>query len=338
MSKARIKSEQDISKLGFWERNRLSGGYVLKKAFMKSGISIVRFILLFGLCFMILQPILNKISVSFMTEADLYNPIVISIPEHFTTENYALAAELMSYSKAIVNSFVISLTISILQVAVCLLVGYGFARFEFPFKKFWFACVMLVILIPPQTIASSLHLHFRFFDILGIIKLTTGNTINLRGNVLPYYLMSAGCMGLKNGLYIFMIRQFFRNIPADLEEAAYVDGCGMFSTFTKIMLPQTKPIITSCFLFAFVWQWTDGFYSKMFLGNTKLVSTGLARLVDSLGAYIQRLTGALTTVSIAYSNCILATGTLMIIVPIIVLYLFAQNAFVESISTSGIKM
>ena len=202
MSKARIKSEQDISKLGFWERNRLSGGYVLKKAFMKSGISIVRFILLFGLCFMILQPILNKISVSFMTEADLYNPIVISIPEHFTTENYALAAELMSYSKAIVNSFIISLTISILQVAVCLLVGYGFARFEFPFKKFWFACVMLVILIPPQTIASSLHLHFRFFDILGIIKLTTGNTINLRGNVLPYYLMSAGCMGLKNGLYI----------------------------------------------------------------------------------------------------------------------------------------
>ena len=216
--------------------------------------------------------------------------------------------------------------------------GYGFARFEFPLKKFWFACVILVILIPPQTIASSLHLHFKFFDILGIFKLTTGSTVNLRGNVLPYYLMSAGCMGLKNGLYIFMIRQFFRNIPVDLEEAAYVDGCGMLKTFTRIMLPQTKPIVMSCFLFAFVWQWTDGFYSKMFLGTTKLLSTGLARLVDSLGAYIQRMTGTLTTVSVAYSNCILATGTLMIIVPIIVLYLFAQKAFVESISTSGIKM
>ena len=76
--------------------------------------------------------------------------------------------------------------------------------------------------------------------------------------------------------------QFFRNIPVDLEEAAYVDGCGMLRTFTRVMLPQTKPIVTSCFLFAFVWQWTDGFYSKMFLGNVKLVSTGLARLVDSL--------------------------------------------------------
>jgi multiple sugar transport system permease protein len=76
----------------------------------------------------------------------------------------------------------------------------------------------------------------------------------------------------------------------------------------------------------------------MFLGNTKLVSTGLARLVDSLSAYIQRMTGVLTTVSVAYSNCILATGTLMIIMPLIILYLFAQRAFVESISTSGIKM
>lgn len=305
---------------------------------MNTGVSICRFILLFGMCFLILQPILNKISVSFMTEEDLYNPIVVSIPEHFTTENYLLAAELMNYSKAIVNSFVISLTIAVLQIAVCTLVGYGFARFNFPLKKFWFACVIMVILIPPQTISSSLFLHFRFFDVFGIFKLIKGETINLRGSVLPYYLMSGGCMGLKNGLYIFLIRQFFRNIPVDMEEAAYVDGCGTLKTFVRIMLPEAKPILTSCILFAFVWQWTDGFYSKMFLGTTSLVSTGLARLVDSLGAYIQRLTGTLTTVSIAYSNCILATGTLMIIVPLIILYLFAQRAFVESISNSGIKM
>jgi len=322
----------------FWERNRKSGGYLLKKKMIEIGASLCRFILLFGLCFMILKPILNKISVSFMTEQDLYNPIVISIPEHFTTENYQLAAELMSYSKALTNSFIIAITIGILQVAVCTLVGYGFARFKFPLKKMWFAFVILMILIPPQTIASSLHLHFRFFDFLGIFKLITGDTLNLRGSVVPYYLMSAGCMGLKNGLYIYLIRQFFRNIPEDMEEAAYVDGCGTLRTFVRIMLPQAKPIITSCFLFSFVWQWTDGFYSKMFLGNTTLVSTSLARLVDSLGAYIQRITGALTTISVAYSNCILSTGTLMIIMPLIILYLFAQRAFVESIASTGIKM
>ena len=333
MTKKKVKHDKS-----FWERNRLSGGVVLKNKVMAVFVSLTRFILLFGLCFLILQPILNKISVSFMTEHDLYNPIVINIPEQFTTENYLLAGKLMSYNKAVVNSFVISLTISILQVSMCLLVGYGFARFNFPLKKFWFFCVILVILIPPQTIASSLYLHFQYFDFLGLIKLFTGKTINLKGSIIPYYLMSAGCMGLKNGLYIYMVRQFFRNIPVDMEEAAYVDGCGMLRTFTRIMLPQAKPIVTSCFLFAFVWQWTDGFYSKMFLGTTKLVSVELARLVDSLGAYIQGELGIKTTVSTALSNCILSTGTLMIILPIIFLYLIAQKQFVESISSTGIKM
>ncbi len=333
-----VKTNSAYAKQSFWERNKQSGGYLLRKVIAERAVSIIRFILLFGMCFMIIQPILNKISVSFMTEQDLYNPVVISIPEHFTTANYRLAAELISFKQALLNSTLISLTIAALQIAMCTLVGYGFARFEFPLKKFWFACVILVILIPPQTIASSLHLHFRFFDVLGLSQLITGQTINLRGSKLPYYLMSAGCMGLKNGLYIYMIRQYFRNIPGDLEEAAYVDGCGTCKTFIRIMLPQAKPILTSCFLFAFVWQWTDGFYSRMFLGNTKLISTGLSRIVDSLGAYIQRINGVKTTISIAYSNCILATGTLMIIVPLIVLYLFAQRAFVESISSTGIKM
>ena len=333
------KSKTKVSKYAnFWERNKKSQGYLLQKTMLGYGVSICRFILLFGMCFLILQPILNKISVSFMTEADLYNPIVINIPEHFTTENYALAAELMNYKEAIKTSLIVSLTIAIIQIAVCTLVGYGFARFNFPLKNFFFACVLMTILIPPQTISSSLHLHFRFFDVLGIFQLTTGETVNLRGTWYPYYLMSCCCMGLKNGLYIYMIRQFFRTIPSDLEEAAYVDGCGTLKTFVQIMLPQAKPILTSCFLFAFVWQWTDGFYSKLFLGNLKLVSTGLSRIVDSLGAYIQRIMGIKTTVSVAYSNCILATGTLMIIMPLIILYLFAQRAFVESIASTGIKM
>ena len=184
------------------------------------------------------------------------------------------------------------------------------------------------------------HLHFRFFDVLGIFKLITGSTLNLKGSVIPYYLMSAGCMGLKNGLYIYMIRQFFRNIPKELEEAAYVDGCGTLKTFIRIMLPDAQPILTSCFLFAFVWQWTDGFYSSMFLGNVGLLSIKLKQLPDTFGGYMARISGAASSagVSVPYSNCMLATGTLMVIVPLIVLYLFAQKGFVESLSSTGIKM
>jgi multiple sugar transport system permease protein len=333
MSKVKVKQNSD-----FWERNRKSDGYLLKKTILKYGVSIARFILLFGMCFMILQPIFNKISVSFMTIEDLNNPTIISIPENPTTENYLMAAKLMTYSKSVVNSFVIALAIALLQISMPTLVGYGFARFEFPLKKFWFACVMLIVLIPPQTISTSLFLHFRFFDIFGLIKLITGDTINLRGSAIPYFLMSLGCMGLKNGLYIYMIRQFFRNIPKELEEAAYVDGCGTLMTFIRIMLPDAKPILTSCFLFAFVWQWTDGYYSKLFLGNVKLVSTELSRLVDSLGAFLMREMGTTVTIPASYGNAIMATGILMIILPLIILYLFAQRGFVESLSSSGIKM
>ncbi len=324
----------------FWERNKKSGGYLLRKTVMGYGVSICRAVLLFGLCFLILQPLLNKISVSFMTEGDLYDPVVVSIPMHFTTENYQLASGFMNYSKSLVNSLVVSLTISVLQVAMCTLVGYGFARFKFPLKGFWFACVMMTILIPPQVISTSLHLHFRYFDVFGIIEAVTGSPLNLRGSVVPYYLMSAGCMGLKNGLYIYMIRQFFRNIPKELEEAAYVDGCGTLRTFVRIMLPDAKPILTSCFLFAFVWQWTDGFYSSMFLGDISLLSIKLRQIPDALGGYIGKLMGSSTAamVSVPYNNCIVATGTLMVIVPLIVLYLFAQKGFVESLSSTGIKM
>lgn len=324
--------------MSFWERNRHSDGYLLKKILGSIAIKIVRLLLLFGMCFMILQPILNKISISFMAEEDLYNTLIISVPEHFTTANYILASQFMSFASSMLNTTVISLSIALLQITVCTLVGYGFARFNFPLKRFWFFCAILIIIVPPQTISTSLFLHFRYFDFFGIIEALTGSSINLRGSVVPYYLMSAGGMGLKNGLYIFMIRQFFRTIPKELEEAAYVDGCGTFMTFVRIMLPDAKPILTSCFLFAFVWQWTDKFYSRMFLGNIKLLSTQLSILADRLDAYIVNNLGNPAGASIGYTNAITATGTLMVIVPLVILYLFAQKGFVESISSSGIKM
>ncbi len=324
----------------FRRRNKVSGGYLLRKKLLAVGVSLARFILLFGMCFMILQPILEKISVSLMSLDDIYNPVVISIPSKVITENYVTAYGGLRYAQGFMNTLIISVTIAIVQVAMCTLVGYGFARFEFPLKKFWFACVMAVILVPPQTISTSLYLHFRFFDIFGIFKMITGNPLNLRNSVLPYYLMSLGCTGLKNGLYIFLIRQFFRNVPGDLEEAAYVDGLGTFKTFIRIMLPEAKPIITSCFLFSFVWQWTDVFYTRMFLGGRIYLSTSLSGFADGIGSYLGNAMGlgAPIRISPAQTNQLLSTAILLVIAPLIILYLFAQRAFVESISSTGIKM
>ncbi|MDI9510077.1 MAG: carbohydrate ABC transporter permease, partial [Bacillota bacterium] len=267
-------------------RNKKSEGYYLKKTITRKTYNFLRAILLFGLCFLIIQPLLNKISMSFMLEKDLYDPTIIVVPRNFTTDNYKLVSSLIDYWKSLRNSLFYSLIISILQVASATVIGYGFARFNFPLKKFWFACVVLVIIVPPQTILSSLYLNFRFFDVFGIAEFFTGKTINLLNSPLPYMFMSLTSMGLKGGLYIFLIRQYYRGVPKELEEAAYVDGCGNFSTFIKIMLPDAKPIITSCFLFAFVWQWTDSFYSTMFLGKISLLSRRLTAITQLLAEYM----------------------------------------------------
>lgn len=322
----------------FRERNRKSNGYLLRKTSFNIGYKIVRFVLLFGLCFLILQPLLNKISISFMEERDLYDSTINVIPRHFTTDNFKIAVDLMDYWKALGNTLWISLLVSILQICSCTLVGYGFARYKFPLKSFWFGMVILVIVIPPSTIQSSLYLNFRYFDILGIFTLITGDSLNLLDSFTPYALMCLGCMGLKNGLYIYMLRQFFRGIPKELEEAAYVDGCGKFKTFLRIMLPDAKPMITSCFLFSFVWQWTDSFYSGMFLsGDFAILSNKVARLSEVLNSFVKATTG-LDKASTAYASAMIGTGTLLVIIPLIIVYLFAQKGFVESLSQSGIKM
>ncbi len=318
-------------KNNFWERNEASDGILLKETTKKYLISIFRAILLFGMCFMIIQPILNKISISVMSESDLYDTTIVLIPKHFSLSNWKIASTLMNYKTTLFNTIWVSIFVSIIEVCMCSIVGYGFSRFQFPLKKFWFFCVILIIVIPPQTISTSLFLHFRYFNVFG-------KTFNLRGNMLPYIMMCLTCQGLKNGLYIFMIRQFFMGFPFELEEAAYVDGCGPLKTFIRIMVPGAKPIITSCFLFSFVWQWTDNFYASMFLGKIQLLAGNLASVAERLGRYLAQLNGGSTIVSVGYQNAVVSTGLLMAIFPLIILYIFCQRLFVESLASTGVKM
>jgi len=320
------------------ERNRASGGYLFKKNIGNWVFVVLRALLLFGLCFLILQPLLNKFSLSVMSENDLFDTTVINIPREFTVSNYEMTAQLITYWPSLLRTFLMSLAVGFLQVASCTVVGYGFARFNFPFKKFWFACVMALILIPPQTILSSLYLHFALFDIFGIFTLIRGEPLNLLNSAAPYLMMSATCMGLKNGLYIYMIRQYFRGVPKELEEAAYVDGCGKLKTFFRIMLPDARAIITSCFLFSFVWQWTDSLFSSLFLRSMNLLSSSVGAIPEILRGYYSNNFGRDAFPSMGYQQQLVATGMLMFIAPLIILYLIAQKGFVESISQSGIKM
>lgn len=316
----------------FWERNEASGGMLLNVTMKKYAISIFRAILLFGMCFMILQPILNKISLSFMAEKDLYDTSIVIIPKNFSVNNWKISMYLLDYTKSLINTIWVSLLVSAIEVVMCTFVGYGFSRFNFPLRRFWFFCVILLIVIPPQTLSTSLYLHFRYFKFFGA-------TLNLKGTMLPYIMMCFTCMGLKNGLYIFMIRQYYLGFPFELEEAAYVDGCGPFVSFFRIMVPGAKPIITSCFLFSFVWQWTDSFYSNLFLGKIQLLARQVVGLTDKLSIYLSRARGGgNVSVPPALAGAMNSTSVLLIVIPLIILYLFCQRMFVESLASTGVKM
>ena len=320
----------------------LSSGYFVKKSFSGFFYKFCRAILIFGLCFLILQPMLDKLSVSFMSDQDLVDGTVISVPRNFTLENYALAGDLLSYWPSLAWTTFIVLVSAILQIAACTLAAYGFARYKFPLKNLWFVCVMVVIIVPPQLIIASLFLNFRFFDVFGIFRLVNGEPINMLNSFAGYWLLSATGMGLKSGLYIFILRQYFRGVPKDLEEAAYIDGCGRLRTFGQIMLPDAAPMLVSCFLFSFVWQWTDSFYSSLFLENYDMLATGLGNLESAFRVWWAGELGvagvAVSPAPMVNTQMIIATGMLMALAPLIILYLVAQKAFVESLAQTGIKM
>ena len=325
------------SRKDFRERNRRSGGYLLKRRSKEITIAVVRALLMFGLCFMIIQPMITRLMMSVMEERDLYDSTIVLLPRHVTLDNYRIVADLTDFPGSMLNTLWISIVSSICQVVAATLVSYGFARFEFPLKKFWFACVVVLIIIPPQTIQTALYTTFSDFDILGIFKATRGSSLNLRSSMVPYILMSLTCMGLKNGLFIYMLRQYFKNVPESLEEAAYVDGCGTMHTFVRIMLPDAMPTIASCFLFSFVWQWTDLFYARNFLTGYPTYAVRMSTMVSRMARYFATGTEQAVVVPNGRQLQLISIAVLFCSIPLIILYIFTQKTFTQSLVMTGSK-
>ncbi|WP_409344530.1 carbohydrate ABC transporter permease [Paenibacillus sp. MBLB4367] len=289
---------------------------------------ISRFILLFGICFIIIYPILTKLSLAFRSREDLFDATIVWIPRHFTLDNIFKSMELLNYFKALKNTFILSAGTSILQVVSCALAGYGFARLKFRGSGILFALVVFTIVIPPQTIMIPTYLHFRFFDVFGLVHLFTGKPgVNLLETFWPFFISSATAMGMKNGLYIFIFRQFFRGLPKELEDAAYVDGAGVLKTFYRVMLPNAIPAMATVILFSFVWQWNDDYFTNLYMANSVTLSKMLYMLTWNL---------LNIRYEYAYVSLLINTATLLAIAPIFLLYMFAQRYFVESIERTGL--
>ena len=319
------------------QRNKIKLGKYLSKI-SDFFLALVKYIIIIGICFIILNPIIYKTCLTFMQQQDLYDITVRYIPRHFTLANVMDVFTLIKYKEAGLATLSLSIVQSILQLGSCTLIGYGFARFKFPGRDILFACVILSLIIPPQIIFLPLFLHFRFFDIFGLIHAITGiKGINLIGTYWPYILTSITGFGFKNGLFIYIMRQFFRNMPNELEEASYVDGLGCFKTFLKIMLPSAVPSMVTVFLFSFVWSWTDVYYASMFLqGKTNLTGMLMALPSNALIYFNPGLAPNEASIDPVFVSMLNNTGSMLVMLPLVLIYIICQKYFVEGVERSGI--
>ena len=180
------------------------------KAFL---LSLFRFILLVGVGYVIISPLIGIVARSFYSNTDHYNPLVLVLPQEPTLIRYMTAIDHMQYYLTMPLTILYTAVLTFIQVMICSLVGYGFARFNFPLKKILFALVVVMIVMPLHTIALPLFITFREFNPLGIISLIFGKPANLMGTPIPILIMTIFGCGLSSGIYIYIFNQFFRGLP-----------------------------------------------------------------------------------------------------------------------------
>lgn len=301
----------------------------IKAQTIKKSISLIRAIFIFGLCFVVIYPILQMMVSSLSNLRDLNDPLVVWIPRSISFETIEIAANSIDFLSALFNTSLMSLGVMILTVASTSLAGYTFARLRFKGINVLFIFVVFTIVVPPQTIAMPMFMIF--------------NSLGLTSTFWSVFILASTGMGIKAGIFIFIFNQVFRNLPKELEEAAIIDGCGVFRTFFSVMLPNAKSAIITVMLFSFVWQWNDVFYSQLLI-NTQfmdLLSLNIAEIAPRL-TYTLYTLGIDQDIAEGMSRNPLVVGTiantaaLLMLFPLLVGYLFVQRLFVESIERVGI--
>ncbi|MGN0623515.1 MAG: carbohydrate ABC transporter permease [Oscillospiraceae bacterium] len=291
-----------------------------------------RFLILFGLCFVILYPLIFMISTAFRPSEQMNDPSVVWLPKSLTLDNVKQVWDVMVFDKTVLNTIRLNLVASVLQVITCSITGYGFARFKFKGRGFLFGIVILMIIVPPQITTIPLYLQYAFFKPEWLVKLLTGGTTSFINTSWTMYLPAMFANGLRAGLFIFIFRQFFKGLPKELEDAAYLDGCGPFKTYIKIMVPNAKTSFLTVFLFSIVWYWNDFYVSSSFFTKNDTV----ALMLKNLDANLQQQLFDGQTVSVRQIIVWLEAGCILSITPILVMYVFLQRYFIEGIERSGI--
>nr|WP_236020896.1 carbohydrate ABC transporter permease [Devosia sediminis] len=271
-------------------------------------VSVLAHTALISASILMLYPLLWLLAASFKPDNQIFNTGIWptadwDIDAYFRGWN----AMRVSFGVFFMNSFVIAILSIVGNLIACSMAAYAFARLEFKFKNFWFAMMMMTLMLPGQVTIIPQYVLFRD---LGWI-----NTI--LPLVVPKFLAV-------DAFFIFLMVQFFRGIPRELDEAAMMDGAGPWRIYWKIMLPLSVPVLVTAAIFTFIWTWDDFFGPLIFLNRMQdyTVTLGLRTFVDSTG---ESDFGGLFAMSV------------LSIVPIFVFFLIFQRFLIEGIATTGMK-
>lgn len=197
--------------------------------------------------------------------------------------------------------------------------------------------VLFTIVVPVEFFTSSQFLNlsnFSLFGILDIINAVAGTTysVNVVDSYWSFFLPAMFGIGVRSGLYVFILRQTFKGLPKELEEAAAIDGCGFIKTFISIIIPSAIPAFVTVTLFAFVWHWNDYQLSSMFMPTHGTLASALKNLSSLLYGAAELGTAVDAKQNILDSQ----VASLLLIIPVLIVYIFAQRFFTDSIERTGL--
>jgi multiple sugar transport system permease protein len=267
-----------------------------------------RILVLVAILAVVLYPLVWVVGSSFKSQTEIARNISV-LPEEFSPENYSIGWTSLgtSFGWFYANSVLIAGLTVVGNVASCILAAYAFGRLRFRLRGFWFAIMIGTLLLPGHVLIIPQYILFRTFDWVG----------TLLPLLVPQFLAT-------EAFFVFLMVQFMRGIPRELDEAARIDGCGPYQVFLRIVLPLSKPALVTTAIFSFIWTWNEFFRQLVYLGDESdwTVSVALRQFVDSTG---QSNVGAMFAMSV------------LSLLPIFLFFLVFQRMLVEGINTSGLK-
>lgn len=307
------------------EKDFAQVGQKIKKAFFGMKFSdgilykILIYSLLISLGYIYLYPVLYMVTNSLMTMEDIINVSVRWIPSKLNWENYRIVFEDIGYFKALWNAAILAVTPALSATVSSAIIGYGFARFNFPLKKLLFVLMIITFIIPPQVTMLPTFRMYAQYELLG----------SLKAFIYPAILGQ----GLNGAIFILIFYQFFKMIPKSLEESAQLDGASNIKIFTKIALPLAIPSVIIVFLFSLVWYYNETYLSGLFLRGSDLTTLPL-----KINQYINAFTSMYPEGSRARElmQAVKLAGNVLTLLPLLIIYFIFQRHFVESIDRTGI--